>query len=160
MANAPPNSPRRQASFGVAVLDQIAGHDQRREFDQHFGQILELKDRRHNLTLFQQLPQALVFVGDRAGPGLGNRRDPGRWRLLPQRPAAGDGGLGQGRGISRRLRFGQGRRSIALAQGRDRQHHRAALVLRHPQIGQLLAGEFQQFLAPPTAGDEGFSQMR
>ena len=153
-------APRRPRRIRIAVRDQIAGHHQRRELHQHFGQILELKDRRHDLALVQQLPQALVFVGDGAGPPVGDRRDPGNRRLLPERPAAGDGGLGQGRGVVRRLPVGQGGRGVALAQGLHRQHHRAALVLRHPQIGQLLAGEVQQLLAPPAGGEERIRPLR
>lgn len=98
--------------------------------------LFESRSQAFNLALLQHLPQALVLVGD-------SRRFPGS-RRSPQLSATGKGGgFAQGRRVTRRLAVGQGRRGIALAQRFDRQHHFAALVLRHVQISQILAGEFQ-----------------
>ncbi len=136
--------------FLVAVLEQVAGHDQRRELDHDLDQILELKDRRHDVAFREQFPQAVVLVGDGTRPGLGHGIQLRLRRMLAQRLALNDDLLGE----LRRVFVGQGDSPLALAQSLDRQHQVAPLFLGRTEIGQVLAGQGQELIAQPAAADK------
>ncbi len=129
------------------VAEQVAGEDDRGQLDQHLGQVAQLGEGGALVAVGQALAQRPGLVGDGAGPGVQQVRQPGLGGPVGGEAAAGGAGGVELGGVG-----GRGWTVEELVDGVD-QALGLGLAAEHP--GQLGRGRADQSVSVPAALGEG-----